>query len=255
MIERTRTMAFAAGALVFPGGRINPGDHRAAAAVGAGFDDAAARIAAIRETIEETGIAAAISPIPDASIVAAVREDLAAGVPFGRLLEQHRLRLDLAALTRSPAGARTSTRHAASMPPSTSLKRRRSVATAAPMRPRRPACSGPPPPAFWARSKPGAPTRSSRPGATWNASPASHRSKKREPMPRATRSARSRLGSRRETAATGSASPPTPAIRSRPNCSTRHAAGDGRYVSSRRTCQPARSARRIAGMTMIAAKR
>lgn len=99
MIERAQTMAFAAGALVFPGGRIDPGDHRAAAALGADFGDAAARIAAIRETVEETGIAAALSPCPEATVTVALREGLAAGEPFEHLLQCHGLRIDLAALT------------------------------------------------------------------------------------------------------------------------------------------------------------
>ena len=99
MIERTQAMAFAAGALVFPGGRIDSGDHRAAASLGAGFDDAAVRIAAIRETIEETGIAAAITPRPDAIVAAALREGLSAGEPFEHQLERHGLRFDLDALT------------------------------------------------------------------------------------------------------------------------------------------------------------
>ena len=69
-IERAKTMAFAAGALVFPGGRIDEDDHLLAARIGIGLDDAAARIAAIRETIEETGIAPALAgpaePVPTA---------------------------------------------------------------------------------------------------------------------------------------------------------------------------------------------
>src|SRR5436305_14361549 len=55
MMERAQTMAFAAGALVFPGGRIDADDHASAAALAPDLSDAAARIAAIRETIEETG--------------------------------------------------------------------------------------------------------------------------------------------------------------------------------------------------------
>lgn len=55
MIERAANMAFAAGALAFPGGRIDPDDHATAARLL--LPDAAARIAAIRETIEEAGIA------------------------------------------------------------------------------------------------------------------------------------------------------------------------------------------------------
>jgi 8-oxo-dGTP pyrophosphatase MutT (NUDIX family) len=61
MTERTGTMAFAAGALVFPGGRIDAADHEAATAY-AGMPDAAARIAAIRETIEETRLGASLAP-------------------------------------------------------------------------------------------------------------------------------------------------------------------------------------------------
>lgn len=95
MLERAETMAFAAGALVFPGGRIDPED-RALAAQFTGIEDAAARIAAIRETIEETGVAPALRPAPDSS---ALREAMAAGRPFARLLDEMSLSLDLDALT------------------------------------------------------------------------------------------------------------------------------------------------------------
>ncbi|NNM75925.1 NUDIX domain-containing protein [Sphingomonas sp. ID1715] len=54
--ERAAGMAFAGGALVFPGGRIDPEDHVAAADhPHLDSEEAAARIAALRETIEETG--------------------------------------------------------------------------------------------------------------------------------------------------------------------------------------------------------
>ena len=43
MVERAKAMAFAGGAMVFPGGRIDPGDHILAQASGAG-EDGAARI-------------------------------------------------------------------------------------------------------------------------------------------------------------------------------------------------------------------
>jgi 8-oxo-dGTP pyrophosphatase MutT (NUDIX family) len=56
MMERPGHMAFAAGALVFPGGRIEDQDRDAAVTRGDGSVEAAARIAAIRETAEETGI-------------------------------------------------------------------------------------------------------------------------------------------------------------------------------------------------------
>jgi 8-oxo-dGTP pyrophosphatase MutT (NUDIX family) len=56
--ERGAAMAFAAGAYVFPGGRVDDEDVAVAAALLPGFDpeDAAARIAALRELGEETGI-------------------------------------------------------------------------------------------------------------------------------------------------------------------------------------------------------
>ena len=98
MMERTGDMAFAAGALVFPGGRIDAED-RAAAAGFADFPDAAARIAAIRETIEETGIAPAILPPPDPPAARRLREGIEGGAPFDRLLAGAGLALDLAALT------------------------------------------------------------------------------------------------------------------------------------------------------------
>ena len=98
VMERTGRMAFAAGALVFPGGRIDAADHEAAA----GFDflsDAAARIAAIRETIEETGLAPGLVPAPDPAALAALRADLMAGRPLAALLAERSFSLDLGALT------------------------------------------------------------------------------------------------------------------------------------------------------------
>ena len=98
-MERAQTMAFAAGALVFPGGRIDADDHLLAARIGGGISDAAARIAAIRETIEETGIAAALRPAPAPEMVADLRREMAAGVAFPQLLDRFGLSLDLGALT------------------------------------------------------------------------------------------------------------------------------------------------------------
>lgn len=95
MLERSETMAFAAGALVFPGGRIDPEDHALARRF-PGIEDAAARVAAIRETIEETGVAPALRPDPDAP---ALREAMAQGRPFEALLDEMNLSLDLEALT------------------------------------------------------------------------------------------------------------------------------------------------------------
>lgn len=98
MMERTRSMAFAAGALVFPGGRIDADDEALAERIGGG-EEMAAKIGAIRETIEETGIAPGLRPMPDAGTVAAMRAELEAGTPFSDLLKRFRLRLDLDVLT------------------------------------------------------------------------------------------------------------------------------------------------------------
>src|SRR5205823_11603758 len=64
MVERAEGMAFAAGALVFPGGRIDEADRRLAEQLGLDADWPA-RIAAIRETIEETAVPVGLAPVPD----------------------------------------------------------------------------------------------------------------------------------------------------------------------------------------------
>lgn len=99
MVERAKAMAFAGGALVFPGGRVDPGDRALAAAIGGEPDDMAARIAAIRETIEEAGVAIGLSPAPDATTLALLRGGLDAGEALGALIAAHGLTLDPAALT------------------------------------------------------------------------------------------------------------------------------------------------------------
>lgn len=106
MIERAAGMAFAAGALVFPGGRVDPGDRAIAAEpalVGTGAtldpEDAAARVAAIRESIEEVGIAIGLDPAPDAAAAARLRAALAGGGDFAALLAAAGHRLDLDRLT------------------------------------------------------------------------------------------------------------------------------------------------------------
>jgi 8-oxo-dGTP pyrophosphatase MutT (NUDIX family) len=93
--ERTGQMAFAAGALVFPGGRIDADDHLTAETLGTD----PAKVAAIRETIEETGLAPGLAPAPDRAVVRAVREGIADEEPFASLLAAHGLAIDGAALT------------------------------------------------------------------------------------------------------------------------------------------------------------
>jgi 8-oxo-dGTP pyrophosphatase MutT (NUDIX family) len=92
MVERARAMAFAGGALVFPGGRVDDADRVAATAVAASDpDDAAARIAAVRETIEEAGLAIGVSGAMD---VEDARRRLYAGEPIGEVIGLDRLDLN-----------------------------------------------------------------------------------------------------------------------------------------------------------------
>lgn len=98
IVERARAMVFAGGALVFPGGRIDPEDVALAAIHAPDDDHGAARIAAIRETIEEASIAVGLTPIPGAAQLAALRAGLHAGEPFGALLAAQGLTFDLGAL-------------------------------------------------------------------------------------------------------------------------------------------------------------
>jgi len=102
MVERARDMAFAAGAVVFPGGRVDPGDYSIAGNPALTFphqfapNDAAARVTAIRETIEETGVAVGFSA--DHGRLASLRAQMAAGQDFSTLLARNGWRIDLDAL-------------------------------------------------------------------------------------------------------------------------------------------------------------
>lgn len=63
MVTRSRNMTFAGGAAVFPGGRVDPADYDLAALLNSPLpaDEAAHRVAAIRETLEETGLAIGVT--------------------------------------------------------------------------------------------------------------------------------------------------------------------------------------------------
>jgi 8-oxo-dGTP pyrophosphatase MutT (NUDIX family) len=95
MVERSGGMAFAAGALVFPGGRIDDADRELGDA--SGIDPAA--VAAIRETVEETAVPAALSPTPDPEAARAMQDALVADRPFPAILGEQGVKLDAAALT------------------------------------------------------------------------------------------------------------------------------------------------------------
>ena len=115
MVERAGKMRFAAGAAVFPGGRVDEADRVLARRI-AGADgeaiacgasmlaplgdvELAARIAAIRETLEETGLAIGMTGIghPDDSVEA--RHILLTEGTMGPVLERFGWRLDLQRLT------------------------------------------------------------------------------------------------------------------------------------------------------------
>lgn len=98
MVERAKAMAFAGGAWVFPGGRIDPGDVVLAAAAPGDADDQAARIGAIRETIEEVGLPIGLSPVPAVATLARLRAALHGGVGFGAALADAGLSLDTSSL-------------------------------------------------------------------------------------------------------------------------------------------------------------
>lgn len=98
MVERAKAMVFAGGALVFPGGRVDPGDRALAATLGIGGDDGAARIAAIRETIEEAGLPIGLAPAPTPTALLALRAALHAGEDFGAALARSGSALDPGAL-------------------------------------------------------------------------------------------------------------------------------------------------------------
>jgi 8-oxo-dGTP pyrophosphatase MutT (NUDIX family) len=95
MVERAAGMAFAAGAWVFPGGRIDGADR----ALGERLGIDAAAIAAIRETIEETAVPAGLTPVPDRQTALDLQAELVADRDFGVLLDTGGLSLDVAALT------------------------------------------------------------------------------------------------------------------------------------------------------------
>ena len=98
IVERAAGMAFAGGALVFPGGRIDEADRELAAELGLG-DDGPERIAAIRETIEETAIPVGFASPPPPDLCLTIQTALSRGEPFASVIEGHRLSLDPAALT------------------------------------------------------------------------------------------------------------------------------------------------------------
>lgn len=100
MVQRSKEMRFAGGAAVFPGGRIDPEDHALAQSLAPDMDEvvAAARVAGIRETLEETGLAIAVEGRVGVAEAAEARALLLEQGALAPVLERFGWRLKLDAL-------------------------------------------------------------------------------------------------------------------------------------------------------------
>lgn len=101
MVVRSRSLRFAGGAAVFPGGRVDEADHALASRVamnGLAPDEAAHRIAAIRETLEETGLAVGLQGSVDGQRAAQARAMLRREGTLAPVLERFGWTIEPAAL-------------------------------------------------------------------------------------------------------------------------------------------------------------
>ncbi len=104
MVERVKAMAFAGGAAVFPGGRIDTADFDyareliAAGHVALAEDEAAARLGAIRETLEEAGLALGLLGVSDPADCADARAALHDGKTISDICKTHDWLPDMDAL-------------------------------------------------------------------------------------------------------------------------------------------------------------
>jgi 8-oxo-dGTP pyrophosphatase MutT (NUDIX family) len=103
MTVRSRNMTFAGGMAVFPGGRVDPADYALGEAVAAEHgltpDEAAHQIAAVRETLEETGLALGLAGDITAASAGAARAMLEQTGALAPVLDAFGWRLDLAQIT------------------------------------------------------------------------------------------------------------------------------------------------------------
>lgn len=101
MTVRSRNMTFASGMAVFPGGRVDEADFELAQQVpqstrgDLSLDEAGHQIAAVRETLEETGLALGLKGDIDASKAAAARAMLEETKTLAPVLEAFDWTLDL----------------------------------------------------------------------------------------------------------------------------------------------------------------
>lgn len=97
MVQRAKEMRFAGGAAVFPGGRVDPEDRELALSLAPDADQevAAAKIAGIRETLEETGLAIALREPVSAAEAAEARAMLLDKGALAPVLDHFGWHLDL----------------------------------------------------------------------------------------------------------------------------------------------------------------
>jgi 8-oxo-dGTP pyrophosphatase MutT (NUDIX family) len=103
VMQRSNESSFMGGAVVFPGGRVEPEDASWAGhvvpATGRWSDEegTAARVAACREALEEVGIVLAAGDAPSHAVVSSLRACTTADA-LKRAMAEHGLRFDLSAL-------------------------------------------------------------------------------------------------------------------------------------------------------------
>ena len=97
MVTRSRSMSFAGGAAVFPGGRVDQEDFDLARSLATDLDpdEAAHRVAAIRETLEETGLAIGIRGEVDAERAKSARTLLLEKRELAPVLDAMNWQIDL----------------------------------------------------------------------------------------------------------------------------------------------------------------
>jgi 8-oxo-dGTP pyrophosphatase MutT (NUDIX family) len=91
MVERVKSMVFAGGAVVFPGGKVDDHDRAFAGILDHGLDlhEAAARLAVIRETIEEAGLALALDGVSNPADCAEARAALHDGASLKEICDDY----------------------------------------------------------------------------------------------------------------------------------------------------------------------
>jgi 8-oxo-dGTP pyrophosphatase MutT (NUDIX family) len=94
MVRRSKNLSFAASAAVFPGGKIGPSDI----ALADGDEEQAARIAAVRETLEETGLVLGVKEVVSAEQAAQARSMLLANEDLAPVLGRFGWTLDTSQL-------------------------------------------------------------------------------------------------------------------------------------------------------------